>query len=281
MKEIRNPELLQKWAAAQKRRSRTIGFVPTMGALHEGHLSLVRAAKKENDLVTASIFVNPAQFGPKEDLKKYPRPIQRDRELLRKAGVDIVFLPSAKTMYPEGFSLSIDPGPVGRILCGKFRPGHFAGVATVVAKLFNMAQPDKAYFGAKDYQQCVVIKNLVRGLDFDLQVKILPTIREKDGLAMSSRNIYLDSGERQRARAISQTLFWVRSQILSGRRDILKIKRQAIARLKPAVDRIQYFEIADPENLKSLGRYQLRMVVLTACLVGKTRLIDNVIMSGH
>ncbi|MBI3314310.1 MAG: pantoate--beta-alanine ligase [Candidatus Omnitrophica bacterium] len=280
MNVVRKPEHLARWVKAQKRRSQTIGFVPTMGALHEGHLSLVRAARKENDCVVASIFVNPAQFGPQEDLKKYPRPIARDRKLLRKAGVDILFLPDSKTIYPQGFSLSVDPGPIAKILCGKFRPGHFAGVATVVAKLFNWVQPDEAYFGAKDFQQCVVIQNLVRDLNFDLEVKILPTVREKDGLAMSSRNIYLAPEDRRRARVISQTLFWVRDQIRKGRRDISKLKREAVSRLRPEVDKIQYFEIADPETLAPLRRFQPHMVALTACFVGKTRLIDNVIIPG-
>lgn len=278
MKEVRNPEPLRKFVKAQKRRSRSVGFVPTMGALHEGHLSLVRAAKKENDFVVVSVFVNPTQFGPNEDLKKYPRPIVQDRKSLRQAGVDILFLPSEEVMYPEGFSLTIDPGPISRVLCGKFRPGHFAGVAAVAAKLFNMVGPDRAYFGAKDYQQCVVIRHLVRDLDFDIEVKVIPTVREKDGLAMSSRNIYLNPEGRGRALTIAATLFMLQDEIRRGRRDILKLKRQALSRLRQSVDRIQYFEIVDPENLRPLKRYQPRMVALAACFVGKTRLIDNVII---
>jgi len=281
---------MQRAAILSRARKKSIGFVPTMGALHEGHLSLVRTARRENDVVVASIFVNPTQFGPKEDFESYPRTLATDRRLLKKAGVDYLFVPAAQAMYPEGFSTTVDVGAtvahlrgvprldLASVLCGKFRPGHFRGVAMVVAKLFGITKPDKAYFGAKDYQQAAVIKQLVRDLNMGIEIKVLPTVREKDGIAMSSRNRRLKGRERLRARAISETLFWLRREIRKGRRDLTKLRAEALARLRPKVDRIDYFEIVDPETLESLSAMKSKMVALTACFVGKTRLIDNVIM---
>ena len=278
LKKITDPKKMQALMEKERRRGKSVGFVPTMGALHEGHLSLVRRARRENQIVVASIFVNPLQFGPKEDFKKYPRTFAADREMLAAEKVDYLFSPTVKNFYAGDFSTSIKTERLAERLCGQFRPGHFEGVVTVVAKLFNLVRPTHAYFGAKDYQQAVVIRRMNRDLNFGCKVRILPTVREKNGLAMSSRNRYLNAGERKRAAEISQTLFWVRDQIASGKRNIPALRRQAARRLRHFVDGIQYFEIVDPENLKPLGRYQPRMVVLTACFVGKTRLIDNVIM---
>lgn len=267
-----------------RRRGRRLGFVPTMGALHEGHLSLVRAAARENDVVVVSIFVNPAQFGPREDFKKYPRTFARDRRMLKKAGVNYLFFPSAQAIYPEGFSTFVEIKPAAKqsglfdLLCGKSRPGHFRGVATVVTKLFHLAKPHRAYFGAKDYQQAMVIRRLIQDLDLDIALRLMPTVREKDGLAMSSRNRYLRPADRIRARALFRALFQLRRQIRSGRRNLRELRLEALAELRRYVDRIDYFEIADPETLLPLRKFQRRMVVLTACFVGKTRLIDNVII---
>ncbi|MBN1687555.1 MAG: pantoate--beta-alanine ligase [Candidatus Omnitrophica bacterium] len=272
-----------------RERAKTIGFVPTMGALHDGHLALVRRARRENDIVAVSIFVNPAQFGPKEDFKRYPRTIGRDEKLLKNLKVDYLFHPTPKAMYPDSYALKISMGspwvkdrlrkkffPLLENLCGKYRPGHFEGVMAIVAKLLVLAQCHRTYFGQKDYQQAILIRRMIEDLHFDVIMKVLPTVRESDGLAMSSRNRYLSGDERRRAVALSRTLFWLRGQVRSGTRNILWLKREAARRLKPAVDKIQYFDIVDPQSLASLRRWQTEMVVLTACFVGKTRLIDNV-----
>ena len=232
MKEIRNPKMMTRQVVRLKHSGRTIGFVPTMGALHEGHMSLIRAAKKENDVVIASIFVNPTQFGPKEDYKKYPRPAREDRRKLTTEKVDFLFYPSVRSMYPPTDTVSIEPDKqLTQVLCGKFRPGHFRGVASVVAKLFNIVQPDHVYFGAKDYQQSVIIERLIKDLNIPVGFHRQPTVREKDGLAMSSRNQFLSPEERVRARTISQTLFWVRDQVRATRRSLLHIRRDALKKL--------------------------------------------------
>lgn len=284
MKKVRSPKALQAEMRRVHSKGKTIGFVPTMGALHPGHISLVEAARQENDIVVASIFVNPTQFGPKEDLKKYPRTLNSDLQMLRQAKTDYVFTPTAEDIYPEGFSTYIevespkDQPALSHILCGKYRPGHFRGVATVVTKLFSIVQPDRAYFGAKDYQQAAIIRRLIEDLNLGIDLKVMPTVREADGIAMSSRNRYLNPEERQRALALSRTLFWMRERILKQRGNLAGIRKEGIQRLKPSVDAIDYLEIVDPFNLQSLTRFQPEMVLLTACYVGKTRLIDNVIM---
>lgn len=247
--------------------------------MHKGHLALVRKAVQENDILVVSIFVNPAQFGPHEDFKKYPRPLKKDKALLRAGGADYLFIPSARQIYPPGFSTFVDMDPkLTGVLCGKFRPGHFRGVATVVTKLFNIVRPDTAYFGLKDFQQCVVVRRLVRDLNFPLRLRFIPTAREREGLALSSRNLYLSAEERRRASHISQTLFWIRKEIRFGRKNLRRLKREAFRRLKSKVDRVDYFEIADPETLEPCKIVQGKMVALAACFVGKTRLIDNVII---
>jgi pantoate--beta-alanine ligase len=278
MKRIADPKRFQKEMERLRLQGKTVGFVPTMGALHEGHLSLFRRARKENKVVAASIFVNPTQFGPKEDFKKYPRPMAADMRLLQKEGVQYLFAPSAEAMYPEGAQTTIDPGNLGAGLCGKFRPGHFAGVATVVAKLFHIAKPHRVYFGAKDYQQAMIIRRLIEDLNFDIEFRLCPTVREKDGMAMSSRNRYLSAEERARAVWVSKVLFDVRRQVLSGRRDILKLKQEARRELSRHLGRLQYFEVVDPLTLEPLRKFQPWMVAAAACFAGKTRLIDNVII---
>ena len=280
MKTITDPKIFQKEMERLRRKGKTIGFVPTMGALHEGHLSLFRKARKENSIVAASIFVNPTQFGPKEDFMKYPRVLARDSRLLKKEKVDYLFYPDAKAIYPEGFVAKIKVHKLTEGLDGKFRPGHFEGVATVVAKLFHISKPHRVYFGAKDYQQAMMIRRMIEDLNFDIEFRLCLTVREKDGLAMSSRNRFLSPKDRSRAVSISQTLFRLEKEIRSGRRDILKLKQTARQALAHQVDRIDYLEIVDPLSLVPLRRFQPWMVAAVACFIGKTRLIDNVIITA-
>lgn len=286
MRLIKDPRAFQSEMSRQRSRGKTIGFVPTMGALHAGHASLVKAARKENDFVAVSIFVNPTQFGPKEDFKKYPRTLAADIKILENEKADYLFAPSPEAMYGPMDITRVDisaEDPAMNItdrLCGKSRPGHFQGVATVVAKLFNLALPHRVYFGAKDYQQCAVIKRMIHDLRFNLEFKMMPTFREKDGLAMSSRNRYLTPENRLRARSLSETLFWIRREVLAGRRSLAALRREGLKRLKPYVEKVDYLEIVDPETLVSLKKFQPKIAVLTACFVGKTRLIDNVIITA-
>ncbi len=263
----------------ERARGKTVGFVPTMGALHEGHLSLVRASERANDVTVVSIFVNPTQFGPKEDFKKYPRVLKTDLQKLRGTKTAYLFLPSVAAMYPEGCMTCVDVDPkLSGILCGQFRPGHFRGVATVVAKLLNIVGPCRLYLGAKDYQQAVILSRLVKGLRIGCTVHVMPTVREPDGLAMSSRNRYLTPRGRNRALAIPRVLMTLKRDILKKRGKIAKLKALALKELKKSVDRVQYLEVVDPATLHSLKKFQKKMVALAACFVGKTRLIDNVII---
>ncbi len=280
MKIIRHPKVLQKEMDRLRQKGKSIGFVPTMGALHEGHLTLVRQAKRQNDEVVVSIFVNPTQFGPREDFRKYPRTIKADSRLLQKENTNYLFLPEVTAMYPEGSAISVDPGVLAQRLCGKFRPGHFRGVATIVAKLFNIVKPHRVYFGAKDYQQGIILKRLTEDLQFDMEFYLCPTVREKDGMAMSSRNRYLSHEERKRAVEISKALFEFRDSVRGGDRRLSFLIQKAKSRLQKAVDKIQYFEVVNPQTLEPLKKYQPEMVILTACFVGKTRLIDNVIIGA-
>lgn len=265
---------------AARRKNKTIGFVPTMGALHSGHISLVRAAKKSCDFVAVSIFVNPTQFGPKEDFKKYPRVLNKDTKLLKREKVDLVFCPSADEIYPEGFSTLIEEGSLSKPLCGLSRPGHFRGVCTVVAKLFNIITPDFAYFGHKDYQQAQVIKRMASDLNFKTKVKVCPTIREHDGLAMSSRNAYLSPDERTDALVLYDSLMLTKKNIIEGERNSKKLinaMRKLILSKKSA--RINYIEIVDAESLKKVDKIQKDVLIALAVYVGKTRLIDNMVAS--
>lgn len=261
-----------------RKQGKSIGFVPTMGALHEGHLSLIRQARKENDCVVVSIFVNPLQFGPKEDFKKYPRDIKRDEELCAQEGVDIVFYPSSEDMYKRGFATYVEVEGLSEVLCGRYRHGHFRGVATVVSKLFNIVQPQRAYFGQKDAQQAIIIKRMVEDLNFPLKIVVLPTVRDKDGLAMSSRNAYLSPEERRVAPIIYQALKAGQRIFRRGVHDSFKIKAEAkkIIR-KENIIRIQYLEIVDSKNLKPVKKVRSGDLFCLACYLGKTRLIDNII----
>jgi pantoate--beta-alanine ligase len=257
----------------------SVGFVPTMGYLHEGHLVLVRHAKAENQVAVASIFVNPTQFGPKEDFARYPRDPERDLALLEKEKTDMVFMPPAEEMYPQGFGTWVDVEKVTEVLEGAIRPGHFKGVATVVAKLFNIVEPTRAYFGQKDAQQVVVIKKMVADLDMNLDVVVVPTHREPDGLAMSSRNVYLNSEERQAALALWRSLNLAQQLCSQGERRTENVRQQMTSVIqKEPLARIDYISIADPETLEELAEIQLPALISLAVYVGKTRLIDNIIL---
>jgi pantoate--beta-alanine ligase len=256
-----------------------VGFVPTMGYLHEGHLVLVRQAKAENSSVVVSIFVNPTQFGPGEDFKQYPRDPQRDLAMLEKERVDVVFMPSVDEMYPPQSSSWVEVDKVSERLEGAARPGHFRGVATVVAKLFNIVQPDKAYFGQKDAQQLLVIKKMVADLNMNLEVVAVPTVREPDGLAMSSRNIYLNPEERKAAVVLYQALTLAQQLYSEGEKNAKTIRRQMtdLIQKQPLAD-IDYISIADAESLDELDKVRPPALVSLAVRIGRTRLIDNVVL---
>jgi pantoate--beta-alanine ligase len=256
-----------------------VGFVPTMGYLHEGHLVLVRRAKAENSSVIVSIFVNPTQFGPQEDFNRYPRDPKRDLAMLEKEGVDIVFMPPLAEMYPQKFNSWVEVGKVSERLEGVSRPGHFRGVATVVAKLFNIVQPDRAYFGQKDAQQLIVIKKMVADLNMNLEIVGVPTVREPDGLAMSSRNIYLNPEERKAALVLYQALTLAQKLWSQGEKNAQAI-RQCMTELvqKQPLANIDYISIADAETLDELDKVRPPAVVSLAVKIGRTRLIDNVVL---
>ncbi|MCL0082216.1 pantoate--beta-alanine ligase [Dehalococcoidia bacterium] len=258
-----------------------VGFVPTMGYLHEGHLSLVRRARGENRSVAVSIFVNPTQFGPQEDFETYPRDTERDLTLLRGEGADVVFLPEAEEMYPADFNSWVLVEGMTEMLEGASRPGHFRGVATIVAKLLNIVQPNRAYFGQKDAQQALVIKKMVADLNMNPQIIVAPTVREPDGLAMSSRNIYLNPEERQAALVLWKSLSLAQQLRSGGEKSADRIRRQMIALIEgePGA-RIDYVSIADPGSLRELDEIDSPALVSLAVWIGKTRLIDNVILGG-
>ena len=261
--------------------SGTVGLVPTMGYLHAGHMALVERARAENDWVVTSIFVNPTQFGPNEDLSTYPRDMERDLGMLRGAGVDFVFTPSVAEMYPEGFSSYVTVEGLSGKLEGASRPSHFRGVTTVVAKLFNIMPADRAYFGQKDAQQVVVIRRMARDLNFRHQVVVVPTVREADGLALSSRNSYLNSEERRAALALSRALFAAKAIYEKGERSATLIRSAMGAILEAeSMVRTDYVTIADADTLEELERIEGRALVALAARVGKTRLIDNVLLGG-
>ncbi|BDU78701.1 pantoate--beta-alanine ligase [Mesoterricola sediminis] len=258
---------------------RSIGFVPTMGFLHEGHASLIRQSTARCDATVVSVFVNPTQFGPSEDLSRYPRDLERDQNLCLRLGVAILFMPEASEIYPTGFSTSISVGPIADALCGAFRPGHFRGVATVVAKLFNLVQPDLAFFGQKDLQQCAIIRRVVKDLNLPVDILVAPTVREADGLAMSSRNSYLVPADRERALGVSRGLAKAEAAFRAGERDAAALEAMARAEMS-AADEIQYCSLVDLSTLDSLAGTVTRPAALAAAVViGGTRLIDNVILA--
>lgn len=270
---------MQSLAESYRSGGKRIGFVPTMGFLHEGHLSLMRKAREECDRVVASIFVNPTQFGPAEDFERYPRDAEGDRKKCESAGADVLFLPAAAEMYPEKPSAFVVIEGISDILEGAIRPGHFRGVATVVAKLFNIVKPHRAYFGQKDFQQCVVIKRMVAGLDLDVTVVVLPTVREPDGLAMSSRNSYLSPVERRKATVLYQALRAGEELIRTGVREPEKVrqKMRAVLLQEKGIE-IDYAEVADPETLAPLETFRGGTALLVAVSIGNTRLIDNLLI---
>jgi len=271
---------MQEWSLQAKRLGKKIGLVPTMGYLHDGHLSLVRRAKAECDVVIVSIFVNPLQFGVGEDYEEYPRDLTRDTALLEKEGVDAVFAPSVKEMYPPGYSTTVEVGgEITAKLCGKSRPGHFKGVTTVVSKLFNICLPEVAYFGQKDAQQAMIIEKMVRELNFPLRIVRCPIVREADGLAMSSRNVYLSQEERKSALVLSQALALAREMIENGETNVNKVKEAMINLInsKPYTQ-IDYVEITSGEDLSDLAEIRGKVLVALAVRVGKTRLIDNLLL---
>ncbi|HSB33242.1 MAG TPA: pantoate--beta-alanine ligase [Nitrospirota bacterium] len=270
---------MQTLAESLRREGRSIGFVPTMGFLHEGHLSLMRRARQECETVVVSIFVNPTQFGPHEDFERYPRDEKGDREKCESAGVDILFMPSATEMYPEKPSVIVAVEGIADILEGAARPGHFRGVATVVTKLFHIVKPHTAYFGQKDYQQSAVIRRMVKGLDLDVKIAVLPTVREQDGLALSSRNSYLTSEERRAAAVIYRALTSAEKLINAGVQepDKLKNKMRAVLREEPGIT-IDYIEVADCESLVPCEVVKEKIVILIAVRLGRARLIDNLLV---
>lgn len=267
---------IEEMKEARKKITRAVGLVPTMGFLHEGHLSLVRRAKKENDIVIVSIFVNPAQFGPGEDFKQYPHDTRKDLALLEKDGADIVFMPIRDQMYPDGFNTWVETFGITERLEGKKRPGHFRGVTTIVNKLFNIVLPDKAYFGQKDAQQLRVIKKMVADLNMHVEIVPVPTVREKDGLAMSSRNTYLNERERMAAIVLYKALNIAEELYMRGEHDAgrIRVRMTGLIKKEPLA-KIDYISIANSDTLKELIYIDRPALVSMAIKVGKTRLIDN------
>ena len=275
---VKTVEEVRSYVKTAKREGKTVGFVPTMGFLHEGHKSLIVRAAKENDFVVVSDFVNPTQFGPNEDFEAYPRDIEKDAELCKSAGADIIFNPEASEMYDNALT-TVTVDKITKVLCGASRPGHFAGVATVVSKLFNIVAPDRAYFGEKDAQQLMVIKKMVKDLNFDIEIIGCPIIREEDGLAKSSRNTYLNSEERQAALCLSRSLNLGKKLIANGETSADVVKSAIRAEIeKEPLSRIDYVEIVDLDTLEKAVRTDTGILTAIAVYIGKTRLIDNFII---
>jgi len=272
---------LRRYVATLRREQRSVGLVPTMGALHEGHAAIIRGADKYVGRVVVSIFVNPTQFGPKEDFAKYPRTLDADRQLCADAGAHAIFAPTVEEMYPDGFSTVVDVNRLGDHLCGASRPGHFRGVCTVVAKLFGIVQPDWAFFGAKDYQQARILQQMTHDLNMPIGIEIVPTVREPDGLALSSRNRYLSPAERAVAPRIQQALQAARSRALAGEIDAARLQSALAAELSAIPGaRLDYASIVDAETLQPLARLDRPAVAAVAVFLGTTRLIDNVLLAG-
>lgn len=265
-----------------RQQKKVIGFVPTMGALHKGHLSLIKKAGEETDFVVVSIFVNPIQFGKNEDYTQYPRNLPADTELLRKEKVDLLFSPSVKTMYPANFSVYVEETQLSKYLCGKIRKGHFRGVCTVVVKLFNIIQPDISYFGQKDYQQALIIKRLVRDLNYPIKIKMLPIVRESNGLAMSSRNNYLTEEERNKAKCLFNALNIAKELIKKGEKEprlIIKKMKTLIKNVEPSA-KIDYISIVNPYTLEDIESIHNKVLIALAMRIGITRLIDNMLVKA-
>jgi pantoate--beta-alanine ligase len=289
LKTDRRPPLVVSEHVAQIRgivrnaqhRGLRLGLVPTMGALHAGHLSLIQAARAECDFVVVSIFVNPAQFGPQEDFQKYPRNVETDLRLCAEAGADVVFHPAVGSIYPAGYATYVDVTGLSDVLEGKFRPGHFRGVTTVVLKLFNIIPADFAYFGQKDYQQQLLIRRMCAELNVPIEIRVCPTVRELDGLALSSRNVYLSPEERRSALALSRSLHLARERIAAGEQDLTVVRRDMFELLKNTSRvRADYATLVHPETLEEVPQVLPKLVALVAARVGTTRLIDNLILEG-
>ncbi|MDX2168796.1 MAG: pantoate--beta-alanine ligase [Deltaproteobacteria bacterium] len=281
MREIATPAAMQAWADATRTAGRRIGLVPTMGYLHDGHLSLVAEARRRADTCVASIFVNPMQFGPREDLAAYPRDLARDRAALAGAGVDVLYLPTAEVMYPAGFQTEVAVTKMTAGLCGRSRPGHFRGVTTVVTKLFNAVRPHVAVFGEKDYQQLAVLRRMAADLDMGVEVVGMPIVREADGLAMSSRNAYLAADERVAARCLSRALAAARTAYLGGARraaDVLAAATTVLA--AEPLARVDYAELVDADSLEPTDALERPALLALAVFVGRTRLIDNAVLTA-
>ncbi len=279
MQIIQTVREMQRWSEEQRLERQAVAFVPTMGFLHEGHLSLVREAKNRGDVVVVSIFVNPMQFNQASDFDQYPRNEEQDERALEALGTDVLFMPPPAEIYPAGYQTAVEVEKVSQPLCGAFRPGHFRGVTTVVAKLFNMVKPHSALFGEKDFQQCVVIKRMVRDLNFDIDIVTLPTVREDDGLAMSSRNDRLSAAERETSLCVSRALSAAQALVSSGQSSsavILQAVRQILTR--NAEVRVEYAALCHPETLEEVERISAPTLLAVAVWVGAVRLIDNCLL---
>lgn len=276
---FRSANQMRAWSRRERAAGRSIGFVPTMGALHRGHLSLVQRARRENDRVVASIFVNPIQFAPGEDYETYPRDLAADRALLRASRCDVAFVPSRASLFPAGFQTVLAVPQLSAPLCGRFRPGHFEGVATIVAKLLHVAEPDRLYLGQKDYQQSLVIRRLIADLDMPVRVVTAPTVREEDGLAMSSRNRYLSPEDRRRAAGIQRALQAGARAVRRGLTSPARVRALVRSELK-GIGRIQYVEVLDAGNLSAPRRLHGPTLLAAAVYVGRARLIDNVVVKA-
>jgi len=276
VKTIENISRMSTFVKIMRTEGKSIGFVPTMGYLHEGHLSLVRAAKKHTDVVVMSIFINPIQFGPGEDFKKYPKDLKHDEEVARTAGVDVIFYPSLESMYPDGYATHIIVKELTCNLCGESRPDHFSGVATIVTKLFNIVKPEVAYFGQKDMQQALMVKKMVADLNMDIHIKTMPIVRESDGLAMSSRNMHLSNGERRDATILHKSLKHAEILVKNGERDASKVIKAVESMIKTKqLARIEYVKVVDAKKLKDTKTISGLVAVAVAVFFGSTRLIDN------
>ncbi|MFP4698302.1 MAG: pantoate--beta-alanine ligase [Eubacteriales bacterium] len=279
MKVIKTIDELRDTIKPLKLQGKDIGFVPTMGYLHKGHCSLIEKATEENDVIVVSIFVNPTQFGPNEDFDKYPRDLERDLEMAKSSGATIIFVPDVQEIYLQNNKTYVEVKDITEKLCGLKRPGHFRGVTTVVTKLFNIVTPDKAYFGQKDAQQAIVIKKMVKDLNINIDIVVCPIIREKDGLAMSSRNVYLNTEERKQATILYKSLMEAKEKIINGERDVKKLSEYIKNRINSEpLANIEYVEIVDSETLANVFNITNEILIALAVRFGKTRLIDNLIM---
>ncbi len=279
MEILKNIDAARKYIKELKKEGKTIGLVPTMGYFHEGHLELMRRSIEKNHETIVSLFVNPTQFGPNEDLDRYPKDLERDFKLAEEIGVKAIFLPTTSEMYPDGYKTYVTVEDLSNVLCGEYRPGHFRGVATVVLKLFNIITPDEAFFGQKDGQQVIIIKKMVEDLNLDIPIEIVPTVREKDGLAMSSRNAYLNEKERQAAPILYKTLKMVEEMVAKGERNSSKIIKAAeeMVATEPLAN-LQYIDIRSIDDLSTMEELHGEVMVAMAVIIGSARLIDNIIL---